>query len=358
MEQKKLTIGFSYWGFCSPFGAQTIAGTPDGFRYQRPLLVSQLLKDGNRVIALQMRRESEPIRGLEFDLNFPKIDMLLIEWRWPTYKNSGVNATEPDYARQMALIKHYYGRIPILAIDSDCALTAEDEHHFPAMIVAETSLNPKVVFKSRISLPPWTDFRQVMPIVEPLPIYTYVGNNYKRDDAISRFYFRPAPRLRRYGVKKPIQTTLVGNWLETSPERGDVKTLMNNAESVSFVPRLDWFPSMQLLNKSVTTTLVTRPEYAERGLISARVFESLAFGLPAIMPSDFYEPTLLGEHLIAEDSEDIIRLVGMISHFSLDEREKVVAYQREWLKKNYGDRVDVRYTADVISKIGNGIFTF
>ena len=99
-----MKVGLSYWGFCEEFRSSTIANTPDGHRYGRPVLVNALTSRGHEVIALQKRRETVPYPLLTYSDAYPDLDVVFFEWRWPTYKNSGLNRFEPDLDRQAALL--------------------------------------------------------------------------------------------------------------------------------------------------------------------------------------------------------------------------------------------------------------
>jgi len=76
-----IKFGYSYWGFCEALEDSEITNTPDGGRYVRPILVRRLQDNNVKVIALQQRREKKPFKDLDFDLGFPDLDILFIEWR-------------------------------------------------------------------------------------------------------------------------------------------------------------------------------------------------------------------------------------------------------------------------------------
>ena len=104
-------IGISYWGFCEKLENCNTANTPDGHRYGRPILVDDLNRRGHTVYALQKKRELSPYPGLLYAHDwFPDLDILFVEWRWSTYKNSGPDKFEPDLDRQIELLEYYYGK--------------------------------------------------------------------------------------------------------------------------------------------------------------------------------------------------------------------------------------------------------
>ena len=191
-----MRLGFSYWGFCESFEDCKEAKTPDGVRYSRPIFVKQMIKSGHSVIALQKQREKKKYQGLEYSSEFPDIDTLFIEWRWPTYKNFGEKKFEPDFDRQSELLSYYHGKIPVVLWDSDHKITPEDEIRWPSAIIADHSLNPKFLTRKRERLLFWTDWQQLLSPSSDSFEYGYIGNNYERSEAFQEFYSSSAKSLR------------------------------------------------------------------------------------------------------------------------------------------------------------------
>ena len=157
-----MKLGISYWGFCESFESSREAKTPDGHRYGRPIMVDSLLSRGHEVYALQQRREQAPYGAMKYDSGFPELDVLFIEWRWKTYKNSGPNKFESDLDRQNELLSHYHGKIPIVIWDCDYKLTAEDELAWPQAIVADPAFEPRLLTRKRERLMFWTDWKKLL----------------------------------------------------------------------------------------------------------------------------------------------------------------------------------------------------
>lgn len=323
-----MRIGISYWGFCEPFGASGEAKTPDGHRYGRPILIDTLLNAKHSVHALQLRRELKPYPGIMYESGLPDIDVLFIEWRWPTYKNSGLHKVEPDLDRQTELLDFYHGRIPIVIWDCDYKLTAEDEARWPHAIIADPAFEPRFLSRKRERLMFWTDWKPRLPPSMTSFEYGYVGNNYERPDAFKRYYSTPSTELRQHGV----QTTVHGNWLEVSPERESPTELIKAHPHVSFAPRLDFFESMKRLNSFICTTHITKPEYARRGFASPRYLENAVAGTPALVPAEFLIPNLLGNEWIVATSNQVADHVRHISQMSYSSRVSLVKEQLSNLK--------------------------
>jgi len=325
-----MKLGISYWGFCEPFEASREAKTPDGHRYGRPIMVDALTSRGHDVYALQQRREAVPYPGIKYDSGFPDLDVLFIEWRWPTYKNSGTKKFEPDLDRQIELLSHYHGKIPVVIWDCDYKVTHQDEMVWPNAIIADPAFEPRNLTRRRERLMFWTDWKKLLPVNEISFEYGYVGNNYERPQAFERYYSLPAGGLRILG----IQTTVHGNWLEVSPERESPRSLISSHTNVAFAPRLNFYDSMKRLNSFVATTHITKPEYAQRGFASPRYVENIVSNIPALVPEEFLVSGLLGKDWIVNGSGSVVEKVRKISEMTLDERTSLICEQENNLKSH------------------------
>lgn len=326
-----MRIGYSYWGVCADFETQALinVNTADGSRFNRHILARELLSRGHTVIALQERQEI-PYRGLTYDTNFPDLDLLFLEWRWPTYKNSGPNKRDSDLQRQIALLEAYHGHIPIVVLDNDFQLSADDEVAWPKLIIAEPALEPRFLTRKRQRLLPWTDWEQLLPARDPLPMYGYIGNNYERPGEFKTYYFDVAPMLR----KKGIQTSMLGNWLQRSPERGAPEHLVAQTE-VAFLPRCNFNLAMHTLNSFICTTHVSKPAYYANKLIPPRYFEAISVNCPALTPPQGLN---LGPTTRVKSASDVYRAVLAIKEMSLTNRIQLCEEQRTLLKdKNLFD---------------------
>jgi len=323
-----MKIGISYWGFCESFEASKDAKTPDGHRYGRPIMVDSLVSRGHQVFSLQQRREPTQYPGINYDLGFPDIDVLFVEWRWPTYKNSGAKKFEPDLDRQKELLAHYHGKIPVVIWDCDYKVTDADEIAWPKAIIADPAFDPRNLTRPRERLMFWTDWKKLLPANETSFEYGYVGNNYERPHAFERYYSNPSYGLRSLG----IQTTVHGNWLEVSPERESPKSLISSHTSVAFAPRLNFYESMKRLNSFICTTHITKPEYAQRGFASPRYVENIVSNVPGLVPEEFLIPGLLGKDWIVDGPGSVVDKVRLISSMNLNERTSLILEQENNLK--------------------------
>lgn len=341
-----MRVGISYWGFLENFEDSLVSNTPDGHRFGRPILVDELSKRGHAVYALQSRREKEEYSEVHLyeSVRFPSIDVLLVEWRWPTYKNSGSNPAEPDLLRQEQLLNHYHGQIPVIIWDCDHKVTAEDEKRWPKAIIADPSVDPKFLTRKRERLMFWTDWRKLFPVAETGFEYGYIGNNYERDDQFERFYGHPSKYLRESG----IQTTVHGNWLQKSPERASPSLLISKFPNIAFGQRLNFKESMTRLNSFVATTHISKPDYSKCGFVSPRFLENLATSTPALVPRDLLHCNFLGDKWVVDDASDVIRKMLHLSKCDANERTAIVDEQTQAMKK-----IGMFDVADVVSFLTN-----
>ena len=328
-----MRVGISYWGFLEKFEDCAEPNTPDGHRYGRPILVDELRKRGHEVISLQTMREKSPYPGVSLydSTGFPDIDVLLIEWRWPTYKNSGPNPTERDLLRQEELLNEYHGNIPVVIWDCDHKVTEKDERKWSKAIFADPSLKPKQMYADRVRLMFWTDWKPIMPVAHHGFEYGYIGNNYERDEQFEKYYGSPAEHLRSLG----IQTTVCGNWLQKSTERDNPSVLIAKHKYVSFGQRLGFKDSMERLNGFIATTHISKPDYSIRGFVSPRFLENIVVGTPALVPSELLHNDFLGHDWIVASVDDVKKKVFHISTLTHHGRIDLVNEQMEALKSKH-----------------------
>ena len=325
-------IGISYWGFCEKLKDSRAANTPDGHRYGRPILVDTLADRGHIVYAMQEKREPHCYPGLLYAAGqeqLPDLDVLFIEWRFPTYKNFGDKKFEPDLDRQTELLNHYHGKIPIVIWDADYKMTPEDELAWPEAIICDPALEPKRLTRDRHRLMFWTDWKALMHASEDSFEYGYVGNNYERENHFKQYYSIVSEALRMKG----IQTKVHGNWLQISPERESPDELIRKHPYIAFGPRLNFLESMEILNSFIVTTHITKPSYADCGFISPRYLENLAFNVPALVPHDFLKSDILGADWTIADPGRHIKQIEFLAQSSRKSREDVVEEQRSAMKK-------------------------
>lgn len=340
-----MKIGFSFWGFLAPIEKNTFVNTPDGVRGDRVDFVNEMLGRGHEVVRLQQQRDAEPYDGVQQDSSgFPDLDLLYCEWRWPTWKNTGPNPSESDYSRQVALLDHYHKiGTPIVIHDGDLKLTGEEEQRWPNAIVTDPCIDSRFITRERIFVPWVSTLKRVCDPCEYSYNYTYVGNNYERDQQFSTYYAGPSSDLRSRG----IQTLVYGNWLQRSPERKDPRTTVSSYPSVSFGGRISYKDIFPALASSIAVTHITKDEYASTGNITLRFYEAIQSSVPALIPDEYTraKPVGLDGLLVVKSSRDVVEKLDWLSRLSLRERTKLVDDQeraiRSIIDPTPGSRVDL-----------------
>jgi hypothetical protein len=345
-----MRVLYSFWGFITPLEKNTVVNTPDGERGNRVDFVNELMKRGHTPVQLQKMRDEEPYEGVEYDdTGFPEGDILYVEWRWPTWKNSGENPSEPDYKRQCEVLDYYHEQgIPIIIHDGDLKMTPEEEQRWPNAILADACVSPQHQTRKRITIP-WCNYmKRYFEPVEYSYNYTYVGNNYEREVPFQKYYIAPSQALRSRGV----QTSIYGNWLQKSPEREDPATLIKKSPHVAYGPRLSYKDIFGVLNSSITVTHITKPAYTPYGNMTGRFFEAIKSSVPALVPIEFQHAVPVGladRSLLVESAEDVVRKTAWLATLDASKRKELVDAQEEALRTVIDPRPEWR--ADLLEAV-------
>ena len=315
-------VGYSAWGFLS----DGIVDTPDGGRSHRPVLLDGLISHGAEIIMLQKDRDLHEAgvdvtkEHLRFDdKNFPDIDVLFLEYRWPIPgRNIEVEKSDPLYTpdldRQQELIDHYNKLDkPIFIWDKDQQLTQEhiDTLGIKNVLVFEPALQPKPGRKSLL-FP--MDMSRILEMKEDLKGYdkknksislVYVGNQYDRDDSFKKYY-NEASRL--IGKRAEIY----GKWRNQEP-----------FSYVNFHGRVGYSEVQTIYEQSFANVLIAPERYYKNGQYTQRIFESLwGLCLPLVPKEYACSDVLFPDELIVESAEDVARILTRLNdadnHYIVD----------------------------------------
>lgn len=342
-------LGFSFWGvLAKPDQSTNTATTAFTAIGERHLVVDEFLRRGHSVVCLQQRREPEPYPGVEYESEeIPEVDIAYFEWRWQQHHQlSAARRNEPDWDRQVALLDEYTKRgTPIVVMDTDLQLTAEDEARWPTMVIGEPCLNPFKAGdmhsvslggsfygkrKDRIQLFWTTDFVPYHDTPDVAYNYIYLGNNYERGDQFKKYFGDPANSLRQHG----IQTIAHGNWIEKSPSREDPTKIISQFPFVAFGGRLSFHDGTLAMSKSICTTLLAKQEYYSRGFVTIRIFEGLLSGIPALIPSEHHYIKSMGlDRYVVGIPGEVIARVTELSTLRKEWRQQIVREQLAAFKK-------------------------
>ncbi|MFD0683728.1 hypothetical protein [Actinomadura fibrosa] len=280
-----MRIGYSFWGF---LGAG-ITDTPDGGRSHRATLINGLLDAGHDMVFLQANRDldeaGDDLGGrYTWDLQFPDIEVLFCEWRWPIPRRNTTTCDSPghtcDLHRQEELLNHYTYRrhTPTLLWDKDLQLPAAHPlRAIPHVTVCEAALHPWPGTESLLF--PVAD--QAIDAAEPLDLadeqrnlpLVYIGNQYDRDEAFDQ-YFAP--------LAADFDHQVAGKWTST-----------NRWPKVNFTGRIPFTAVQPLYRRSLTTVLLAPDRLAARGQFTQRLPEAVLAGCLPLAPSQLRSVDLI-----------------------------------------------------------------
>lgn len=343
-----LNIGYGFWGFLGDRkyikkdGAVKEVSTPDGNAFYSWGIISELLKQGNKVIQLMPDRD-EPgylergsnifkawagkerenaYLGMEvgmeqydtfsngFDLGqlncdlAPRVynlDFVLWEWRWPIpgRNDRATMETNPESYQPDYLIQHTYLRlfkalnIPVIVFDLDYKLTNEDIIKYGIAAVVELGnkwQNNTLCTSRRVEIP--FNFRHIntFDVADPDVGTIYVGNRYERDWCIDKYL--------------PNGTVVHGNWTESN--RDSQQKWPNHI----FRDRLQTADMQKAYSAAAVTPLLAKRSYCEQGFMTARIIEAVFYGCVPLFIEEFtrnsaYIPTHLRNLLIVKDKTNV-----------------------------------------------------
>ena len=127
-----------------------------------------------------------------------------------------------------------------------------------------------------------------------------------------------------------------GNWMQHSPERAHPRLVVQEYPHLAFVDRVGFQASMNVLNRFICTTHISKKNYAELGNVTVRYFETLACNVPALVPADFYAPEILGKEWKVSNPTEVFDRVFYLMKLNKKDRQDIVEEQRYNLK-NYHD---------------------
>lgn len=346
-DSSQLRIGYAFWGFLGDHKEDAkgnALSTPDGNATYSWSIVWEAMRRGHQVIPMMLDRDYETVQrrgysnfgafanemrwksyvhlsrnGILHDSyhDFPELDVLLVEWRWPipgrnTPDQKGAAWYQPDLERQTALLEHYSGtKTKVVAWDLDHKMTMEDEQRW-RFSVFETSVLPRKFFMSRLRVEPPTIvdvlLSQPTEAASPGNLLAYIGSRYERDEIIDEWIRATANRDRARG-----RYHFYGKW-----EQPDCSIRW---PGVAFHDRVTVADFPSIYASACGVPLLAKRSYIQNGFVTPRVWEALMFGS---IPIGLYGHFGISRYVdkIADDDENMLEIAEELSQMSLEERHE------------------------------------
>lgn len=334
----KKKIGYAFWGFfdLDGYDACKVVETPDGSRFIRSLYIKEMIKTFD-VTILQQNRNEKKFKQLKYDdKGFPDLDLLVVEWRWPTWKNDRTHKDhkpdlfEPDWERQLELMNIYEDKCPILVIDTDLKYNRGE---------FIDSWNCKVVNYAIDNPDHFLFFYNGIRNKKSMYVnrnYVYVGANYERKDSFIKYYYNPSKLLGR-------KSHVWGNWLNPSPERETPEQILAMyGDAIEFHKRCSCPEHVKIYNESLCCTHIAKDEYYQKGMLTSRFIESCTFGLIAFVPSEFKNAELVyGPEWVVHSSDEVVEKIKFLENKDWHDLDFIVEKQKDTFLRNFPEiRID------------------
>jgi len=295
-------IGYSMWGF---LGAGVV-DTPDGSRSYRRPLVDALLASGHQVVFLQTNRDlieaGDDLRHrYAWRDGFPDLDALILEWRWPLPGRNttpcGTAGHTCDLHRQAELLGWYTNAqsLPTVLWDLDRQLPSDHPLRArPNVSLCELAMSPTPGATTLLcpvddAALDAADPAALAAMPRPVPL-VYVGNQYERDEAFTKFFARPALWF---------DHRVAGKWTRTEAW-----------PHINFTGRCAFGDVARIHAGALATVLLLPERYAEVGHMTSRLPEALLAGCLPIVPADIAHVLMFAPPVLhAADGREVVARV-------------------------------------------------
>jgi|SRR5579859_1774836 len=232
--------------------------------------------------------------------DWPEIDVVLLEWRMPTPKNTlplEHPDFNPDLVLQQRLIEHYTSKgVPILCLDMDCLMNpAIDDALFHHVF----ELGWRRGAEHHIETPFYMDSMKQFAMGAHAKEIVYVGNRYDRDPSFEQFFGHGG-----HG----FQYHVYGNWLEGG------KDSQTRWPHIQFHPRAQPYEIRDAYKMAAAVPLLMKDTYAQYGFMTGRLLEVLLFGSIPFLPITFRSPlTYVPDAFRIYDEADMCALADFLA---------------------------------------------
>lgn len=351
-----MNIGYSFWGYLGDYKFDengNEVSTPDGNAFYGWSIIRALQKIGNEVTLLMPDRDSIGFEMMgnnlfgswckdarseayrKTDISFyntsnkldialglsrtlSKIDLILLEWRFKIQgRNYGEGKSQPDWDIQDRILKMAKTRsIPVIVFDLDYKLTVEDIAEYGIKSVIELGEKWNGENCRRVEIPFDFDFINEFDVLENTDGVVYVGNRYERDKSVDKYLA---------GIKG---CTVYGNWKEAGRESD------KRWKNIDFKDRIAARDMRNAYKDKNVTVLLAKDSYYKYGFMTARLIESVFYGVIPLFPEEFGKEVIekyagkFASHLTVRSETDVIIKNSALAPF----KKEIVEYLREHLK--------------------------
>jgi len=341
---------YFYWGFLGdvkykPNGE--IGSFPDGNAFYSWSIISELQKQGKNVYIIEDRdkigyeklqdnlfnsfakkQRLNCYKNLKIFNKNIKLDYAILEFRWPipgrnTKDVKGQDIWQPDLEYFQNCVKFCNdNNIPFVVFDLDYKIKNSDIKKYGIKYIIELGdkwKNSNKVKSAKVQIP--FDFS----VINEKPIKAnniindcvYVGSRYERDWCLHYL---------------PEKTVVHGNWLE--PGHGDSA---NEFPHLDFRKRVSASEIFKPYNDSLVTVLLAKKEYCKKHFMTARIQESVFYGLVPLFIKEYGNDTIkqyAGKYwkLLKVKSRDDVKNVIQLLKNDLQLRKEIIQYLRKHLR--------------------------
>lgn len=348
-----MNIGYFFNGFLGDKLTEASKDTPDGNAWYSSSIIEHLIENNHNVFKLGIDKDKKEYsmfssnifssfeknkrlkaylkskqvtwifeKGNCFIENKPKLDLIILEWRFPivgrnTKQDINTENFQYDLLMQEFILNNY--SCPIIVFDLDYKITLEDEEKLRNrnVLIIETSNNPKkgILERMSIEIPFWVKSSNITQnkSISKYKDLVYIGSRYERDRCIQEY-------LIPYSEKELYKVWFYGNWRKYKDKYDELYTILN-WRNIQYHDRVGHEHFNEIYSDSVACPLLAKDDYFHNGFMTARIQECLYFGsIPIGFKEHFKIEKYLPDELIVDSSDDLYNKIAKLKKMSITDR--------------------------------------